>query len=129
MSDNGYSQELGDKICAQISEGRSLSSVCRELGIHRQRVFEWLRVHESFLTQYTIAKEESADALAEEMLDIADDRNDDPQSRRVRVDTRKWIASKMKPKKYGDKVDLNANINGQLNLSGKVVFVDAKDEK
>jgi len=58
------------------------------------------------------------------MLDIADDgRNDwmerhgkedagwqangeNIQRSRVRIDTRKWLASKLKPKKYGDKVDL-----------------------
>lgn len=87
-------------------------------------VFKWLRVHPEFVEQYARAKEEQADALAEELLDIADDgsndwmerRNSDDgatgwqlngehiQRSRLRVDTRKWIASKLKPKKYGERI-------------------------
>jgi hypothetical protein len=87
-------------------------------------VFRWIRVKEGFREQYTRAKEESADALLEETLDIADDgsndwmESNDPnnpgyrangehvQRSRLRVDTRKWAMSKLKPKKYGDKLDL-----------------------
>ena len=64
-------------------------------------MFRWLRDNEEFRHQYEIAKEASADALAEDMLEIADDPKDNPQNKRVRIDTRKWIASKLKPKKYG----------------------------
>lgn len=91
-------------------------------------LFKWLREHDSFSEQYAKAKLESADALVEDMLDIADnqceiplykdglpvlDENDDQvmvrdsvavNHARLRVDTRKWAASKLKPKKYGDKV-------------------------
>ena len=85
-------------------------------------VFNWFGSHPEFLQQYARAKEESADALAEEILDIADDGSNDwmirhdkdgeegwqlngehVQRSRLRVDSRKWIASKLKPKKYGDK--------------------------
>jgi hypothetical protein len=78
-----------------------------------------------FLDQYARAKEESADAFVEDMLDIADDGSNDwmeqkdkdgeaigwrengeaIQRSRLRVDTRKWIASKLKPKKYGEKIE------------------------
>ncbi len=94
-------------------------------------LFNWMRLYPEFLQQYARAKEESADALSDEILDIADDgRNDwmerngkddagwqangeNIQRSRVRIDTRKWLASKLKPKKYGDKVDLtHAGPNG-----------------
>lgn len=85
-------------------------------------VFRWLRTKPEFCEQYTRAKDESADALVEDMLDIADEATNDWMEihdkdnvgyrlngeainrSRLRVDTRKWIASKLKPKKYGDKV-------------------------
>jgi hypothetical protein len=87
-------------------------------------VFRWLRTFPEFRDQYARAKEESADALAEDMLEIADDGQNDWMERlgsegqpvgwqvngehiqrsRVRIDTRKWLASKLKPKKYGDKL-------------------------
>lgn len=90
-------------------------------------VFLWLRAHAEFSEQYAQAKAEAADALVEEMLDIADDGTNDwmemhdqdgecvgykvngehVQRSKLRVDTRKWIAAKLKPKKYGEKVDLN----------------------
>lgn len=44
--------------------------------------------------------------MAEEILAISDDPNEDPQSRRVRVDARKWLMSKWAPKKYGDKLEV-----------------------
>ena len=122
-----YTQELVDTICAELAEGRSLRSVLLDDGMPSMAtVFRWLREEDkkTFQEQYARAKEESADALAEEMLDIADDGTNDWMERqgenaegwqvngehiqrsRVRIDTRKWIASKLKPKKYGDRVAL-----------------------
>lgn len=87
-------------------------------------VYRWTATNEAFRDLYTRAKEDSADALAEEILEISDNahndwmqRNhgeDDPgwvangehiQRSRLRVDARKWIASKLKPKKYGERVE------------------------
>lgn len=119
-----YTQEIADRMCEQLAEGASLRTVCLQEGMpSKATVFRWLRLYPDFADNYSRAKQESADALVEDMLDIADDRADDPQSRRVRVDTRKWIASKMKPKKYGDKLDVDANVNGKMELSGVVTFV------
>jgi hypothetical protein len=96
-------------------------------------VFNWLRVHPEFVEQYARAKEESADALAEEILDISDDGSNDwmvrhgkdgeeswvvngehVQRSRLRVDSRKWIASKLKPKKYGDRT--TTELTGSVDL-------------
>lgn len=120
---SGYSQELADRICSELASGRSLRSVCDDEGMpNRVTVFRWLREHEGFSSQYARAKEEAADAFADEILDIADDaKNDwmerhDPnnpgyqfngehvQRSKLRLEARKWIASKLKPKKYGDRL-------------------------
>lgn len=120
-----YSKRLADKICALLAEGRSLRTVCRDPKMPgASTVFAWLRKYEDFQQQYARAKEEAADALVEEILDIADDGTNDwmklnikgrevttlnkehVQRSRLRIDTRKWIASKLKPKKYGEKLDL-----------------------
>lgn len=118
-----YSDNLSDKICSLLSEGQSLRAVCREEGMPcAATVFSWLRTIPEFLEQYEKAKQESADAMVDEILDIADNANNDwmeisgdsegykqngeaIQRSRLRVDTRKWIASKLKPKKYGDKLE------------------------
>lgn len=122
---SGYTPELGDEICAQLAEGKSLRNICKAESMPCVgTVFSWMRKHPEFMKQYARAKEESADFLAEELLEIADDgtndwvASNDPENAgyrangehinrsRLRVDTRKWIASKLKPKKYGDKIDI-----------------------
>ncbi len=106
-----YNQELADKICAQLADGMSLRSVCNADDMPcKATVFNWFRAYPDFLDQYTRAKEESADALSDDMLDIADDKDGDPQRDRLRIDTRKWLASKLKPKKYGEKVDVEHGV-------------------
>ena len=68
-----YSLELSDIICARLSEGESMRSVCRDESMPvLTTIFRWLRTKEEFKQQYEIAKEESADSLADEMVDIAD---------------------------------------------------------
>lgn len=116
-----YNQEIATKICEQLSHGKSLRTVClAEEMPSLQTVYNWFSKHPDFVEQYARAKQESADALAEEVLDIADDMpkkivgNDKSDSARVmaeraRIDTRKWLMSKMKPKKYGDKIDMTTN--------------------
>lgn len=114
-----FSAELGDKICAQIAEGKSLRSICKADEMPcTVTVYRWLRSHPEFCNQYARAREDQADAHADEILEIADDSGHDfvdgkdgpvfnsehVQRSRLRVDARKWIASKLKPKKYGDKV-------------------------
>lgn len=127
---SGYKQNIADKICEMLSEGKSLRSVCKEKGMPAAAtVFKWMRENEEFLKQYARAKQESADAMAEEVIDISDDGTNDwmedqymkgkspgwkvngeaVQRSKLRVDTRKWLMSKMKPKKYGDKIDMTTN--------------------
>lgn len=120
-----YTLELAARICEQLASGMSLRTVCKADDMpNASTVFLWIQRHKEFREQYDRAKEESADALAEEMLDIADEgsndwmENNDPdnpgyrangehiQRSRLRVDTRKWYASKLKPKKYGEKLDV-----------------------
>ena len=118
-----YTTKIADVICAKLSEGASLRTACKSDDLPcAATVFNWLRVHPEFLEQYTRAKQESADALADEMLDIADDCTNDwmatnaendlgwksngehIQRSRLRIETRKWLASKLKPKRYGERI-------------------------
>lgn len=115
-----FSQETADIICGRLAEGESLRRICKDEDMPASStVFKWLAAHREFSEQYTRAREAQADAMADEILEIADEgRNDtymgedgvertdhDVIARsRLRVDARKWLASKMAPKKYGDKV-------------------------
>lgn len=119
-----FTQEIADAICERIASGVSLRSIVEADDMPAaSTVFKWLSERETFSEQYARAREAQADALFDEMLDIADDaRNDWMVSRgedeneawrlngehiqrsKLRLEARKWMASKLQPKKYGDKV-------------------------
>jgi transposase len=58
-----------------------------------------------FAAQYARAREAQVEAMGEDLIEIADNNTGDPQRDRLRVDARKWLMSKVAPKKYGDKVE------------------------
>lgn len=121
-----YDSEIVDRLCERIATtSDSLKTICKDEEYPDvATVFRWLRTKEDFRDQYARAKAEQAELLVEEMLEIADetiydDKISDTGSvsansewinrSRLRVDTRKWIASKLKPKKYGDKLDITSD--------------------
>jgi hypothetical protein len=120
-----YTPEIAAQVCGLLVEGKSLRSICKADEMPAiATVFKWLAAHPEFVEQYARAREAQADTLADELIDIADDSANDYYDKpvgegetqrvvdaehinrsRLRVDTRKWVASKLKPKKYGDKID------------------------
>lgn len=121
-----YTPELADEICGLIASGKSLRSICESKEMpDKSNVFVWLAKYPEFQDQYARAREIQADVIFDEMTDIADDATNDfmevklksgeivmgvnkehIQRSRLRIDARKWVLGKMKPKKYGDKVDV-----------------------
>lgn len=127
-----YTKEIADEICERIAEGESLRRICLSDHLpNRKTIFHWLLndTHPGFCDQYRKAREMQAENFADEMNDIADDGSNDYmenvddqgavigyklngehiQRSKLRIDTRKWIASKLKPKKYGDKLELSGD--------------------
>lgn len=119
---SSYTPELGDLICERLADGESLRTICADESMpHRATVFRWLASNEAFRDQYAHAREEQAEALADDIVSISDEVEVrsvtqgeevvlalDPTAvarNRLRVDARKWVAAKLKPKKYGDKVE------------------------
>lgn len=123
-----YTEELDFKICERISSSsEGLRKICKDLNISVKSVFNWLNEYPEFLQRYARARENQADLLADEIIEIADDSTFDTKRiigkggveveventewtnrSKLRVDARKWIASKLKPKRYGDKVDVTS---------------------
>lgn len=105
-----YNQDLVEKITERIADGESLRSICRDPEMPaKSSVFKWLSQNKDFADQYARAREEQAETLALEIVEIADgDKQSDDTAvmaarDRLRVDARKWVASKLKPKVYGDR--------------------------
>lgn len=103
-----YLPEVAADICSLLADGESLRKVCERPGMPaKATVFRWLAQHQEFRDQYAKATETRADAIFEEMFDIADDATEESAAvakARLRIDTRKWALARMNPKKYGDKV-------------------------
>ena len=99
-----FSDLIAAEILGQISEGNSLRAICKASKMPScSTVFLWLSKYPEFSDQYARAREEQADAIADECLDIAEN-EPDVQRARLKIDVRKWFASKMKPRKYGDRI-------------------------
>jgi len=102
-----YSETIADKIITRLTNGESLSAICREEDKpDPATIYRWLAARPDFCDRYTRAKEEQADTLADEIIAIADEEEGDVQRARLRVDARKWVASKLKPKKYGERQEI-----------------------
>jgi hypothetical protein len=123
-----YTQELADAICARLAQGETLKSICRNDGMPDDAtVRTWaLNDYQGFYPRYACARQLGLDAMADQLLEIADDGTKDFKldshgnliadhehinRSRLRVDTRKWYLSKLAPKRYGEKVDVN--VGGQ----------------
>ncbi len=129
-----YSEALAAQICERLAGGESLRTICKDAAMPAlSTVMGWLAdgEHRDFLEQYTRAREMQADALFDEALEIADDASGDwikdkdgkilvdhehVTRSRLRVDTRKWAAGKLAPKRYGDKLQHTGEGGGPIRV-------------
>lgn len=115
----------------------------------KSAVMRWLHAQPSFRDQYARAKEIGIEAIAEDILDIADDAKNDWMERhgsdgentgwqlngehvqrsRVRIDARKWLLSKLAPKKYGEKLQQEVTGAGGMPLSAPVFNITLKKDQ
>ncbi|WAX26339.1 terminase small subunit [Ralstonia phage p2110] len=118
-----YSEKLAMEICLRIACGDSVRTICKDAGMPSQdTIYRWVFQNAEFSEKYARARAMQMESWADEILGIADDGSNDtyededgnPRTdhdviarSRLRVDTRKWLMSKLAPKKYGDKVDVN----------------------
>lgn len=139
-----YTDDLALAILTEIATThKSLKKICKENGLAVSTLLIWLRDDKEFSLQYARAKESQADLLAEEILSIADKerettdkvctsegeyttKRDNIARSRLQVDSRKWLASKLKPKKYGDtKQDEDNNTPPAVSIDD---FIDKIDK-
>lgn len=138
--------QLEDYICEEIAKGRSLVSILKAkrgmpdystITRHLRRTQE---LKEGFCMKYARAKEDQADYLFEQILEIADDGTNDTyvdnegktkvdydhiQRSKLRVDARKWMASKLRPKRYGESTTLRNDSESPVNL-GVILYPEKK---
>lgn len=114
-------------ILLELSNGKSLRQILDNDNTlpARKTFYEWLANDKELSNHYASTCDLRADIIFDEMIEIADDTSNDTiytefsekqntewiNRSRLKIDTRKWILSKMNPKKYGDKIDHTTNGN------------------
>jgi hypothetical protein len=144
---SSFTEEQAEEICRRLADGESLRHIC--LLAHmpsKTTILRWLDEIPSFRTQYAHAREKQADAFLDQIQEIAHDGRNDweiqeaertgqdrivlhaehVQRSRLRVDTLKWVMSKLAPKKYGDKLDIEHS--GKTNVEVDVYIGGVKVE-
>jgi hypothetical protein len=111
-----FTPTLAERICSLIAQGYSVRQIATMDDMPaRSTIHVWLDQQPGFASDYQRAVEVRTEGYAEEIVGIADDMSIPPEHKRVMVDARKFVAIKLLPKKYGDKVDLNHT--GTLNVA------------
>ncbi len=127
-----FTEQRAEEICSRMAAGETLPQICRDAHMPSPNVvrYTWTEKYPAFSDAYIRARHALVDHWAEETIDIADDSTNDYVDRevragravrvvdqehiaraRLRVDARRWLVSKLNPKSYGDRVDLN--VGGQ----------------
>jgi hypothetical protein len=138
-----FNKDKADSICQLIEEGKSLRAACEEVGVKAPTALLWVSTHPHFAEQYANSRAVGYKLLADEILSIADEKDvevkydgDDVRldlsptaiaRNRLRVDTRKWMLSKMLPKVYGDKLELSGNKDAPLEVVTRIELVALND--
>lgn len=143
---SAYTKALAERILLKLAEGESLNEICKsEKFPSKSSVYRWLLNPKlrDFRDNYAQARAIQAEQMADELLDIADDCSNDWMERngievvnneavnrsRLRIDTRKFLLSKLLPKKYGDRVDLAEEIEPKDRERRRYVLVPMSERE
>jgi len=153
-----FNEKLADEICRRIAEKESLRSICKDAHMPNiSTVIDWVLQGnkddasenlKQFSAQYAHARDVQIEAFMDECIDIADDSSQDWMDKelkngetvrvvdyehinrsRERIDVRKWFAARMKPKKYGDKIQQEITGKDGKDIIPIINIVDASPKK
>jgi len=144
-----YTEEQKRKILKEVMdklpEGESLRGIAQKRGVSDGRVHEWIKSL-GLWEDYAHVRELRAHTFFERINDIAFlalANKVDPNAARVAIDALKWTISRMNPKSYGERTNIDVNIKAQMEYvefvkklsnekrnveEAKVIDVDTKEE-
>jgi terminase small subunit-like protein len=123
-----YTFKIAEKLCLLIATTpQGLEHICKHnRDLPRQAtIYRWLQTHPEFRERYALAREQQGQILFDQIVDIADTPKegatvitrggwrerrvgDMTEHRRLQIDARKWVLSKLLPKKYGDRIEVDS---------------------
>ncbi|HPA82140.1 MAG TPA: hypothetical protein PLS95_15070 [Thermoanaerobaculales bacterium] len=102
-----YNAALGTRICKRVANGETLREIAETPGMPCESTIRlWAVKLPGFSEEYARARELQADAMADEAIAVARRKGNNPIGDRLLVDTLKWAASKLKPRSYSDRVQV-----------------------
>ena len=122
--------EMKVYICEQIATGRSATDICADdgVGLDYRTMNRELHRDPYFMSEYARARELSIEPRVEEneaILRGLGEWKDTPWDvRKELVNERRWQAIRLARFRYGDKIDVNANVK---HVEGRVIEADALD--
>jgi len=135
--------QLINTICEKISEGMALRTILKSKDMPDSVTFyKWIDADKNKLKQYVRATSERHNSIFEDIMEIADNQYKDViiteegkeitnhnviNRARLRIDSRKWMLSKLEPKKYGEKLDLSSDDGTMTPIIG--ITFDKNDER
>ena len=126
-----------ERVCELIAAGCSLRQVARVIGLTEAAIRKWVQDDKEFGGHYEKAMVDRWEKMADELVELADADCTGPdgrpdnalvQQRRLQVDTRKWILSKMLPRKYGDKIEISSDPDAPVLSRIELVAVYPKQQ-
>lgn len=115
--------KLISAVIEEVFEGQLLSAVLTRYGIPRSKFYKAITDYPSLNSYYLLSQQSRGELYVDEIVNIADTEID-PQRARVQIDARKWYASKVIPKKYGDRLDLN--VSGSIDIASALAAAKAR---
>jgi hypothetical protein len=117
-------KQLAQAVIESMTDGMSLRKACQEVGVKASTFLDWVDKSTELAEQYTRARAMLLEHMAEDLMQIADEPVPSTQSgsydtgavqkQRLQVDTRKWLLSKLAPKKYGEKMQLSGDAENPI---------------
>jgi hypothetical protein len=122
MRKSKYSENK-QEICAKVLEsmrgGKSTFKACEATGVSHSTFIGWVGEDDELSDSYARAREDLLERMAQEVLDLSDEEVPETgdgrkdwqaiQKHKLQVDTRKWLLSKLSPRKYGEKLEVSGD--------------------
>jgi hypothetical protein len=116
---NPLTEPQQSSILLAIINGDSMKQWCRENKTNQAHVYATIERDKGFANLYARSKEFQAETMADKLIEVADrvlDGKQDPQAARVAADIIKWTSSKLLPKKYGDRQQIDINLEKKISI-------------
>jgi DNA-binding transcriptional regulator YdaS (Cro superfamily) len=115
---------ISQMVLDGMRSGLSAFKACQKAGVSQSTFNDWLNADVKLAAEYAHAREDLIERMANEIMDLADSEVPETgdgkkdwqaiQKHKLQVDTRKWLLSKLSPKKYGDKLEVSGDPTNPL---------------